>query len=162
MPMRNSSRFITRRGAGILAFTLLATSLAAAGGKGGAGGNTGILQMRGDVGAVADFGSNTVSEFVRDGVYVAGPITLAPGWIRSRFGREIAIGVDPEHRHVAAIVRSIDHSEPSAVFGYRDVRGSARQRDGFVRSASPPSTVSRSGNRPTTYKRRIFVETKFY
>jgi len=51
------------------------------GGKGGAGRNAGILQMRGDVGAVANFGSNTVSEFVRDGddVYVAGPITLAPG-----------------------------------------------------------------------------------
>lgn len=51
------------------------------GGQGGAGGNAGILHMRNNFGAVANFGSNTVSELVRDGdyIYVRGLIKLAPG-----------------------------------------------------------------------------------
>jgi len=36
------------------------------GGKGGASGNAGILQFHGDLGAVANYGSNTVSQLVRD------------------------------------------------------------------------------------------------
>jgi hypothetical protein len=54
------------------------------GGHGGAGGNAGILQMTDDFGAVANYGSNTVSELVRDGGYVevAGRIGLAPGCIK--------------------------------------------------------------------------------
>jgi len=36
------------------------------GGKGGASGNGGILQFRGDLGAVANYGSNTVSQLERD------------------------------------------------------------------------------------------------
>ncbi|HTZ72920.1 MAG TPA: hypothetical protein VMB47_03290 [Candidatus Aquilonibacter sp.] len=35
------------------------------GGNGGAGGNAGILQFKGDLGAVANFGSNNVSQLVR-------------------------------------------------------------------------------------------------
>jgi hypothetical protein len=51
------------------------------GGKGGAANNAGILQMRDDFGAVANFGSSTVTEFVRDGDYisVSASIRLAPG-----------------------------------------------------------------------------------
>jgi hypothetical protein len=54
------------------------------GGKGGAGGNAGILQMQDDFAAVANFGSNTVSELVRDGDYISvrGVITLAPGCLK--------------------------------------------------------------------------------
>ncbi|MGH8302481.1 MAG: hypothetical protein ACRET5_13525 [Steroidobacteraceae bacterium] len=51
------------------------------GGGGGAGGNAGILQMRGDFGAVANYGSSTVSELVREGdfIQVRGRLRLAPG-----------------------------------------------------------------------------------
>jgi hypothetical protein len=51
------------------------------GGLGGAGGNAGILQMRDDFGAVANYGSSTVSELARDGdfVRIRGQIKLAPG-----------------------------------------------------------------------------------
>lgn len=51
------------------------------GGQGGASGNAGILQMRDDFGAVANFGSSSVSQLVRDGdfVQVRGQIKLAPG-----------------------------------------------------------------------------------
>lgn len=51
------------------------------GGQGGASGNAGILQMQDDFGAVANYGSSTVSELVRDGdfIQVRGKIKLAAG-----------------------------------------------------------------------------------
>jgi hypothetical protein len=51
------------------------------GGLGGAGGNAGIVQMKEDFGAVANYGSNSVSELVRHGDFIAvrGQIKLAPG-----------------------------------------------------------------------------------
>jgi hypothetical protein len=51
------------------------------GGRGGASNNAGILQMRDDFGAVANYGSNSVSALVREGdfVQVAGRIRLASG-----------------------------------------------------------------------------------
>jgi hypothetical protein len=51
------------------------------GGLGGAGGNAGILQMKDDFGAVANYGSSSVSELVREGdfVQVRGQVKLAPG-----------------------------------------------------------------------------------
>lgn len=51
------------------------------GGSGGAGGNAGILQMKDDFGAVANYGSSSVSELVREGDYVQvrGQIRLASG-----------------------------------------------------------------------------------
>lgn len=54
------------------------------GGKGGASGNAGILQMRDDLGAVANFGSNSVSQLAREGDYiqVRGQIGLAPGCMK--------------------------------------------------------------------------------
>jgi hypothetical protein len=54
------------------------------GGLGGAGGNAGILQMNGDFGAVANYGSNSVSELVREGdfVQVRGQIGLAAGCVK--------------------------------------------------------------------------------
>ena len=51
------------------------------GGNGGASTNAGILQFSGDLGAVANYGSNTVSRLVRDGnfISVGGTINLARG-----------------------------------------------------------------------------------
>ncbi len=51
------------------------------GGKGGASTNAGILQFQGNLGAVGNYGSNTVSELVRwgDSVAVGSTILLAPG-----------------------------------------------------------------------------------
>lgn len=40
------------------------------GGQGGASGNAGILQMKDDFGAVANYGSNSVSELVRNGDFI--------------------------------------------------------------------------------------------
>jgi hypothetical protein len=53
------------------------------GGKGGAGGNGGLLQFQDDLGAVANYGSNSVSRLVRDGdeVSVAGTVSLAGGCV---------------------------------------------------------------------------------
>lgn len=51
------------------------------GGRGGASGNAGILQMNDDFGAIANFGSNSVSELSREGDYVQvrGQVGLVSG-----------------------------------------------------------------------------------
>jgi hypothetical protein len=53
------------------------------GGNGGASGNAGILQFKDDLGAVANYGSNTVSQLVRDdNIFGVGQtINLAPGCV---------------------------------------------------------------------------------
>lgn len=53
-------------------------------GTGGAGGNAGILQFKDDAGAVANFGTNTVSRLERhdDSITVAGSFQLAPGCVQ--------------------------------------------------------------------------------
>ena len=52
-------------------------------GKGGAGGNAGILQFQGDLGAVANYGSNSVTRLARDGdeISVVGTVPLASGCV---------------------------------------------------------------------------------
>src|SRR6185437_15123687 len=54
------------------------------GGRGGAGGNAGILQMKNDFGAVANYGSGSVSELARDGdfIHIRGQIKLASGCLK--------------------------------------------------------------------------------
>lgn len=54
------------------------------GGQGGASGNAGILQMKDDFGAVANFGSSSVSELVRERDYieVRGQFRLASGCVK--------------------------------------------------------------------------------
>jgi hypothetical protein len=54
------------------------------GGQGGASGNAGILQMRDEFGAVANYGSGSVSELVRDGdfIQVRGQVRLASGCLK--------------------------------------------------------------------------------
>jgi len=51
------------------------------GGNGGASGNAGILQFRDDFGAVGNFGSNTVTQLVRndDSIGIGQTIKLATG-----------------------------------------------------------------------------------
>ena len=58
------------------------------GGKGGASTNAGILQFHDDFGAVANFGSNTVSQLVRYDSYLAiGRTSLCLGLRQARFRR---------------------------------------------------------------------------
>jgi len=68
---------LDRSGAPSLTFV----SALATGGNGGASGNAGILQFRGELGAVGNFGSNTVSQLVRNGdsISLGQTITLAQG-----------------------------------------------------------------------------------
>jgi hypothetical protein len=51
------------------------------GGNGGASGNAGVLQFRGDIGAVANYDSNTVSQLLRDedSISIGQTVKLAPG-----------------------------------------------------------------------------------
>jgi len=64
--------------------TLSLVQTVATGGKGGASGNAGILQVAGDLGAVANYGSNSISQLVRAGdfLYVRRQIPLAPGCLK--------------------------------------------------------------------------------
>src|SRR6185437_7445012 len=64
------------------------------GGQGGAGGNAGILQMEDDFGAVANFGSNSVSELLREGDYVQvrGQVRLVSGCSKPDWWRSPATG----------------------------------------------------------------------
>jgi hypothetical protein len=50
--------------------SLMATQSIPTGAKGGAGGNAGILQFQGELGAVANFGSNSVTQLVRRGNFI--------------------------------------------------------------------------------------------
>lgn len=50
--------------------SLIATQIVPLGGKGGASGNAGILQFQGNLGAVANFGSNSVTQLVRRGDFI--------------------------------------------------------------------------------------------
>jgi len=64
--------------------TLSLVNMLPTGGAGGASGNAGAVQFGDDFGAVANFGSNSVSQLVRQGgsISVAGTIKLAPGCVK--------------------------------------------------------------------------------
>lgn len=64
--------------------TLSLTQTLPTGGQGGATNNAGILQFQGDLGAVANFGSNTVTRLSRsdDQIAVDGTIELASGCVQ--------------------------------------------------------------------------------
>ncbi len=94
-------------------------------GRGGAAGNAGILQMRDDFGAVANFGSNTVSELVRDGdsISVRDVISLAPGCLKPdsvalKDGQLFVAGATCIESHAwpsGSLDGSVDHlTDPSA------------------------------------------------
>jgi len=76
----NSNAVVTFQLNGGVTPSLTLAKILPTGGKGGASGNAGIVQFDGELGAVANFGSNTVSELVRYGnsIVPAGTIRLAP------------------------------------------------------------------------------------
>lgn len=57
--------------------SLAATQSVSTGAKGGAGGNAGILQFRGNLGAVANFGSNSVTQLWRRGDFIGAGRSIA-------------------------------------------------------------------------------------
>ena len=80
------------------------------GGSGGASGNAGILQMRDDFGAVANYGSNSVSELVREGdfIQIRGQIKLASGCLKPD-----SVAVSGEQLFVAGANCVESHAWPS-------------------------------------------------
>ena len=79
------------------------------GGKGGASSNAGILQFRDDLGAVANFGSNSVSQLVRydDFIGVGPTIKLAPGCVNPD-----SVALTKEHLFVVGTNCAESHAWP--------------------------------------------------
>ena len=84
------------------------------GGKGGASTNAGILQFKDDLGAVANFGSNTVSQLVRydNSIAIAKTIHLAPDCVNPD-----SVALTQEHLFVVGANCAESHAWPS---GYVD------------------------------------------
>jgi hypothetical protein len=80
------------------------------GGKGGASTNAGILQFKGNRGAVANFGSNTVSELVRDEdvIRVGQAIKLAPACVKPD-----SVALTHEHLFVVGATCAESHAWPA-------------------------------------------------
>jgi len=92
------------------------------GGKGGASTNAGILQFKGDLGAVANFGSNTVSQLVRYDSFIGigGTINLAHGCVKPD-----SVALTKEHLFVVGMNCAEGYDWPSgsldgAVVGLSD------------------------------------------
>ncbi|MFG6486978.1 hypothetical protein ACG04R_09865 [Roseateles sp. BYS78W] len=85
------------------------TSLAT-GGAGGAGGNAGLVQFHDDIGAVANYGSNSVTQLVRQGdfVHVGRSFDLASGCTRP-----VSIALKHDHLYVAGANCVESHDWPS-------------------------------------------------
>lgn len=81
----------------------------ATGGTGGASTNAGILQVQGDLGAVANFGSNSVTRIVREGdlITLGGTINLAAGCVKPD---SVALGEG--HLFVVGAACAESHSWP--------------------------------------------------
>lgn len=96
------------------------------GGKGGATTNAGILQFRGEIGAVANYGSNTVSQLLREGDAIAiGPaIPLA-----SECTKPDSVALTRDHLFVVGANCAESHALPSGF------------ADGPVVSISDPSAA---------------------
>jgi len=84
------------------------------GGKGGASGNAGAVQFRDSLGAVVNYGSNTLSRLVRDegSVHVASSIPLAPNCVQP-----LSVALKDRHAFVVGSNCAESHSWPS---GYVD------------------------------------------
>jgi hypothetical protein len=82
------------------------------GGRGGASGNAGILQMKDDFGAVANYGSSSVSELVREGDFMqmSGQIKLTPGCVKPD-----SVALTREQLFVAGANCVESHAWPSGV-----------------------------------------------
>jgi hypothetical protein len=79
-------------------------------GKGGAGGNAGILQFKDDLGAVANYGSNTVSRIVRgdDFIRIGGTVSLGPNCQKPD-----SVALAREHLFVVGANCAESHAWPS-------------------------------------------------
>ena len=79
-------------------------------GKGGAGGNAGILQFQGDLGAVANYGSNSVTQLMRDDNYIGigRTINLAPDCVQPD-----SVALDEKHLFVVGTNCAESHAWPS-------------------------------------------------
>lgn len=79
-------------------------------GKGGASTNAGILQFKDDRGAVANYGSNSVSQLVRhdDAISVGGVINLAPECVKPD-----SVALTREHLFVVGSTCAESHAWPS-------------------------------------------------
>ncbi|CAM3683103.1 hypothetical protein [Roseateles saccharophilus] len=85
------------------------TSLAT-GGAGGAGGNAGLVQFHDGLGAVANHGSNSVTQLIREGdfVYVGKSIGLAPGCTGP-----VSVALKHEHLYAVGANCAEAHAWPS-------------------------------------------------
>jgi hypothetical protein len=79
-------------------------------GKGGAGNNAGILQFKGDFGAVGNYGSNSVSRIVRrdDSIRIEGLIGLTPNCVKPD-----SVALTAEHLFVVGANCAESHDWPS-------------------------------------------------
>lgn len=95
-------------------------------GKGGAGGNAGILQFKDDLGAVGNYGSNSVSRIVRreDIISMGGTIDLAPNCVKPD-----SVALTGEHLFVVGANCAESHDWPSG------------RLDGTVVALSDPSSA---------------------
>lgn len=80
------------------------------GGKGGASGNAGILQFKDDLGAVANYGSNTVSQLARlgDSVAVGRALALVPDCVNPD-----SVALTQDHLFVVGANCAESHAWPS-------------------------------------------------
>ena len=85
------------------------------GGKGGAGNNAGILQFKDDLGAVANYGSNSVSQLVRydDFISIGETINLAHGCVKPD-----SVALTEEHLFVVGTNCAESHAWPSGQCGW--------------------------------------------
>lgn len=80
------------------------------GGNGGASTNAGILQFKDNLGAVANFGSNTVTRLTREWNFIsaAGTLELAPGCVKPD-----SVALRESHLFVAGATCAESHAWPS-------------------------------------------------
>ena len=79
------------------------------GGNGGASGNAGILQFSGGLGAVANYGSNTVSQLLREGdnISIGQTINLASGCVKPD-----SVALAKQHLYVVGATCAESHAWP--------------------------------------------------
>ncbi len=84
------------------------------GGKGGASGNAGAVQFRDEFGAVVNYGSNNLTQLVRedDSIRIAGTIKLAPNCVQPD-----SVALTPTHAFVVGANCAESHAWP---WGYVD------------------------------------------
>ena len=90
--------------------SLSLVSMLPTGGNGGAGGNAGILQFKYDLGAVANYGSNTVSQIVRqdDSISIWSTINLPKGCMNPD-----SVALTASHLFVVGSTCAESHEWPS-------------------------------------------------